>query len=406
MKRIIIINQPSSNRGDEAAHRSLVRKINASLPEAKVEVIYTQESENTVKQMTVQGESNSYSIIRLNIRGMNGFFPKLIVKYDLFSFVKIYTGYRKIFNKIKNADIVICAPGGICMGGFHNWNHLFFLGLAFYAKKEIIYYSRSIGPFSSICKEFKIFNRRSLDLLRKMSFISLRDKKSMVIAQDLGIEFIPSIDTAFLDVPEAKISSELKLEIGNNYIIFVPNSLTWHPAFKSARQDIIDNFYLKVIDYLLDKFPTSNIVMLPQLFNAENSDYQYFNKLKNANKNNRIVVVNEEFGSDIQQKIISDAKFVIGARYHSIVFSINNEIPFVALNYEHKIAGLLEVLGLTRVKVDITNLGTKFCDEAYLLNQINDVICNAISIDELKTAHSEAYKIACDCYNKMLTFIK
>lgn len=125
MKRIIIINQPSSNRGDEAAHRSLVRKINASLPEAKVEVIYTQESENTAKQMTVQGESNSYSIIRLNIRGMNGFFPKLIVKYDLFSFVKIYTGYRKIFNKIKNADIVICAPGGICMGGFHNWNHLF-----------------------------------------------------------------------------------------------------------------------------------------------------------------------------------------------------------------------------------------------------------------------------------------
>ena len=186
----------------------------------------------------------------------------------------------------------------------------------------------------------------------------------------------------------------------------MPKSLTWHPAFKSARQDIIDNFYLKVIDYLLDKFPTSNIVMLPQLFNAENSDYQYFNKLKNANKNNRIVVVNEEFGSDIQQKIISDAKFVIGARYHSIVFSINNEMPFVALNYEHKIAGLLEVLGLTRVKVDITNLGTKFCDEAYLLNQINDVICNAISIDELKTAHSEAYKIACDCYNKMLTFIK
>lgn len=44
-------------------HRSLVRKINASLPEAKVEVIYTQESENTAKQMTVQGESNSYSII-------------------------------------------------------------------------------------------------------------------------------------------------------------------------------------------------------------------------------------------------------------------------------------------------------------------------------------------------------
>lgn len=406
MKKIIIINQPSSNRGDEAAHRSLVRKINATLPEAKVEVIYTQESENTAKQMSVQGKSNSYSIIRFNVKGMNGFIPKLIVKYDLFFFVKIYTGYRKLFNKIKKADVVICAPGGICMGGFHNWNHLFFLGLAFYAKKDIIYYSRSIGPFPSTCKAFRIFNKRSLDLLRKMSFISLRDKKSMVIAQDLGVEFLSSIDTAFLDVPEAKIPFELKLKIGNNYIIFVPNSLTWHPAFKSARQDVIDNFYLKVMDYLLDKFPTSNIVMLPQLFNTENSDFLYFEKLKNINKNDRVVVVDEKNGSDIQQKIISNAEFVIGARYHSIVFSINNEVPFVALNYEHKIAGLLEVLNLSKVKVDITNLGTDFCDEDQLLNQINDAICNSLLENELKTAHSEAFKIACDCFNKMFPLIK
>ncbi len=67
---------------------------------------------------------------------MNGFFPKLIVKYDLFSFVKIYTGYRKIFNKIKNADIVICAPGGICMGGFHNLESSFFLRIGILCKER------------------------------------------------------------------------------------------------------------------------------------------------------------------------------------------------------------------------------------------------------------------------------
>ena len=139
----------------------------------------------------------------------------------------------------------------------------------------------------------------------------------------------------------------------------MPNSLTWHPAFKSARQDIIDNFYLKVIDYLLDKFPTSNIVMLPQLFNAENSDYQYFNKLKNANKNNRIVVVNEEFGSDIQQKIISDAKFVIGARYHSIVFSIDgiNSIPrSCAITIDFLSRKEIKLIFLSKSKLRLLNI--------------------------------------------------
>ena len=50
---------------------------------------------------------------------------------------------------------------------------------------------------------------------------------------------------------------------------------------------------------------------------------------------------------------VPKSDFLIGARYHSIVFAINNNIPFVALSYEHKIAGLLKQLNKESQSVDI-----------------------------------------------------
>lgn len=72
-------------------------------------------------------------------------------------------------------------------------------------------------------------------------------------------------------------------------------------------------------------------------------------------KDNRIVVIDDIYSSDIQQTIIAYSQLVVGARYHSVVFSLNNAVPFIALSYEHKISGLLETLDKVDCMVDIQN---------------------------------------------------
>lgn len=52
----------------------------------------------------------------------------------------------------KESDVVLCAPGGICMGGFQNWWHLFMLQLAKYIGKPLVYYGRSFGPFPVVTR--------------------------------------------------------------------------------------------------------------------------------------------------------------------------------------------------------------------------------------------------------------
>ena len=43
------------------------------------------------------------------------------------------------------------------------------------------------------------------------------------------------------------------------------------------------------------------------------------------------------------------------SRYHSIVFAINNGVPFISLSYEHKMSGLLCSLGGEEMMVDIVD---------------------------------------------------
>ena len=166
-------------------------------------------------------------------------FP-LKVLWLLFS---LYPDIKKIIGYVKWADYVICAPGGICMGVFQNWQHILFLEIAKTFGKKLAYYSRSWGPFSE--KDFlsKVYKNASINLLKGFDFHSIRDSKTMKMADELHLNYIPSIDTAFLDQPRMPIPEEINRFIGmSDYRIFVPNTLVWHLDYKLGNLKLIEKF--------------------------------------------------------------------------------------------------------------------------------------------------------------------
>lgn len=145
--------------------------------------------------------------------------------------------------------------------------------------------------------------------------------------------------------------------------------------------------------------------MLPQTFNYKTElmdDINLFKELSQKTSSENIIVISDQYSSDIQQTIISSAKFVVGARYHSVVFAINNNVPFVALSYEHKIAGLLNTLDKTDRMIDITGLSDVNFDYDSFYLSFKKMIVN-LSRDE-NTA-TRARNIAYDCFYKMLEII-
>ncbi len=409
MHNILIINQPMGNRGDESAHRALIRNLNNALPHTHITILTFADYANAEQEFIVDNPLNEY----VNFLFPHNLAATIVAKWSIKLGLQRFALYthpilRRLLPYYQKADIVLCAPGGICMGGFQDWLHLFMLYVAKICKKPLGYYSRSFGPFPTHTWMNRRFKRLSENILHYFTFLSIRDKKTMQLADSMNIHYTPAIDTAFLEQPLVSVPQNLQLQ-SKKYVVFVPNSLTWHYAYSQGNQTDIDSFYIAIIGLLRQKYPDYKIVMLPQLCSRkEKGDYTYFLKLQSlcATIDRAFIqAVPDTLGSDIQQNIISNAHLVIGARYHSIVFAINNKCPFIAINYEHKIAGLLELLDLTDRQIDISaNIlhdSTKVDDT---IQQIKQLLYSEASYNA-EASQLHAHQIAQQCFNTMLHVI-
>jgi colanic acid/amylovoran biosynthesis protein len=228
----------------------------------------------------------------------------------------------------------------------------------------------------------------------------------MCLADELGLQYVPAIDTAFLDVPQVRVPAEVTTAIGPAaYTVFVPNALIWHPAYRQADSRRIDAFFMETLNMLLASRPMSKVVMLPQLYNrGVLGDWPYFESLhRQSSQPERIVVLPDSCGSDVQQAIIAKAEFVVGARYHTVVFAINNRVPFVAFSYEHKISGLLALLNLEGRALDIGCLGRPEFDESAALKAFAWMLKQSGSLDE---AAVRARAIADSCFQSLVSRLR
>ena len=402
--KILIINQPLNNRGDESAHRALVRALHANLPNVEIRVLFWKCNEDSIRQFNVQlpnveyinmpnNKSTKYKIwaLRLGLKWLWLLHPTLLKGIKLYRW----------------ADYVVCAPGGICMGGFQNWVHLVNLHMAKFTHKPLIYYGRSFGPFPTVTRKNRKFKKLSLEIIKYFSFCSIRDAETVKVAKELGCKYETTVDSAFLDSPVAETPQSVNDAIGATpYIVFVPNLLIWHYAYRQYTKEDVIHFYKDIYEILTERYPDHNVVMLPQTFNYGTylgDDYLFFRDFKAAMGSDRIIVLPDTYSSDIQQEIIKGASCMVGARYHSVVFALNQATPFVALSYEHKIKGLLELLSKTDSMVDITNVfGNKECYE-HCISQFEDKL-KRISSDT--QAREDAKRQAMDCFDKMTDYLK
>lgn len=404
--KILYINQPINNRGDESACKALLRQL-SKYSDIEIGVLFTYGSDNSIAQMKVEVPNVNY--IYLKPQHHRSF--KKIAYGGLRHGVKflwyLHPDVRKYINLFKKYDLVLNSPGGISLGGFQNWSHLFLLHIAIYINKPIAYYGRSFGPFPVASPIEQEYTQLCHQALRYFSFLSIRDKKTETIADELHLKYISTVDTAFLECPRVSLSEDITEKTGKDYVVFVPNLLIWHYNYKNrVKKESVLHFFIGVTNILLRKFPSSKIVMLPQTFNNGkpiDNDKNFFLEIKSKIQNGRIIVLDDQYSSDIQQTIISSAKCLVGARYHSVVFAINNCVPFVALCYEHKISGLLEALHKEECMVDIVNA---FESDDTINKTLDEIDSKLASVYIDKTSQEKAHSIAQKAFDYLMDYIQ
>lgn len=392
---ILIINQPLNNRGDESAHKALVRTMVNEIPNAEITVLFEYDAnKDSIRQYAVNNPHVHYichtPIVTKGFRPISQYGLKKKLHFLWY----LHPGIRSWMKYFKKTDYVVCAPGGINMGGFQSWYHLFNLYCAKIYNKPIAYYGRSIGPFPVATSNNRRFKEISSELLHYFKFISVRDSKSEQEIKQFGVPYYSVVDTAFLETPHTEIPPEISKMIGDKpYWVYVPNRLVWHYAFKGKTTlEQVTDFFVSILRTVLTRCSNYNVVMLPQTFNGTTrmgNDVNFFIDIKKKINDERVIVVPDQYSSDIQQTIISQSKFVIGARYHSIVFAINNSVPFIALNYEHKIEGLLKRLCYYDTMIDICEVFNDKSVASQVLNRIDSILCQSLVFNTTITSKAK-----------------
>ena len=369
--RILYLDQPLKNRGDESAHRGIINWLNANYPEAKIDIVFWDENDEDIREFLVDHPNNKY----INIAPVKGAHFALVngISHPLLWRLHPTTG--RLMRMMKQADYILCAPGGVNMGGFQGWEHVAMLKMGLSTRTPVIYYGRSVGPFPTSTDSQKRFLDESTGLLRRFAYLSVRDSVSSETLSALGINHSMTVDSAFLSEGHCRVPAELKARTGDDYAVVVPNILYWHYAFKNLEHRQILDFYIRLMARLIDLYSGLNFVMLPQTYHEatpSRKDVLFFKEIEERLNNPRVVVMPETIGSDIQQSIIRNARFLFGSRYHSVVFAINQSTPFMALSYEHKIEGLLKQLNLSDCAVTITS--DDFASDSSIKNLVDRCI--------------------------------
>lgn len=366
MSNIFIIHTHWSNRGDEAANRALVDEIFRIRPGTKITV-----------QLAMEGTAGTEALAKSGAQVLTHRFPRSWNFIELF-FMFLSKGHitfscdgKDFVKAMKNADIVVHAPGGPSIGDIYSnaeFAYLCRILLALRLKKPVFIYAPSIGPFKS-----KARNLLRKYILKRTCCVTLRESISAEYFKELlpKKKCLVTLDSAFQNDIDEKYSKDVMEQDAelcaflNKYdrvIGITITDLQWNPKYAGNLEisKNIRNVFTKFVDYLNSK--GYGVIFIPQLFGAMN-DRDYMGTFSSANT----FLLSDKYDCYFQQYLISKLYAVVGMRYHSNIFSCKMGTPFISVSYEQKMKGFMDAQKLESYCIDLLDLSYENLIERFAL---------------------------------------
>ncbi len=365
--KILIIHAHNSNRGDEAAVKAMVDELLLIYPDSEIVI-----SNNGF---------TPYPRMDKRVKQIKRF-PVLENKLSQLDFlIAAYTGGkvaftsygREFIRQIKDADIVLHAPGGPSIGDIYEKAEMLYLlrlNMVRRLGKPYVFYAPSMGPFKNETR-----NKLRKEILNNAAAIVVRDPISFNYVKDFvpNKDILLALDSAFqhdidMDYNAGVLDgySELKefLKKHSKCIGVTITDLKWHPTHKNNSNiaEAIDDTFN---DFIKKKTEEGyGIVFVPQLYGSSNDS----TLMKKYCLNDNCFIVSDKedkFDAYFQQYIISKLHAVVGMRYHSNIFSAKMGVPFISISYEQKMKGFMLNMNLQEYCIELQELSKGMLQEKF-----------------------------------------
>jgi colanic acid/amylovoran biosynthesis protein len=359
---IVIVNAHWNNRGDEAAHRALWGELRTRYPQSRLTILFKDKKPITwfpsmpdVAYDSCQFKAPSWDIwLTVLTRGFTGRDPVL----------------KKMVRIVKTADLIIYSPGGSVINDRFYWSKQMeymtpFLCARLY-RIPMVVAAPSMGPYNTRPRR-----RLRRWLLRTPRVFCVREELSRQYLNSIGVSdnVHVTMDLAFLDEVDTNAAErqlddypELRafLETHSRVVGITISDFRWHVKLGKDTEltDRIETTFRQMIQALADR--GYGILLIPQLFGNQND---YTDLMQYAGPS--VHVMSDQPDTYLQQYVISQLYAVIGMRYHSNIFAAKMGTPFVAVVYEEKMAGFLELAGLGEYAVPLEHLSFQSIHEVF-----------------------------------------
>lgn len=360
--KITIVNAHWNNRGDEAAHRPLWIELQKRYPGAKITVLFKDRKPITwfpdmsgIKFHSCQFNTSSSDIwLSVLSRGLFGKDPLLKMQARV----------------LRESDLIVYPPGGSVINDRFFWSKQMEYLVPFLCSRiygvPMIVCAPSMGPY----------NQKPRRLLRKWL---LSTPRLFCVREDISRQYLETIgvrdnievtmDLAFMDdINKHDAEKQLRsypelqdfLKAYPRIVGMTISDFKWHVKI-GKDEELLERTDLSIRKMIASLAAQDyGVLLIPQLFGNQN-DYEYLHKF--AGKH--VYVMSDKPDTYLQQYVISKLYAVIGMRYHSNIFAAKMGIPFIAVVYEEKMEGFLELAklsdyGLLLQDISFDKLNEKF----------------------------------------------
>lgn len=291
---------------------------------------------------------------------------------------------KETMNRMADADLVVGVGGGYIreIPGFLRIMDLCLtlrmLCLSQLMGKMTVLHSQSIGPFGNKYQE-----KLAGYVLRRMQFIVTRESISLKLLEKMGVKkelTMDSVDAAFLARKRILAPSPLPEEftsIERNHSSPLIG-VTVRDWLSGKAQKRYEKEMAIALDRIAEKYD-ARIVFIPQTTVERNEDddrvvqKRIFEEMR---QKNRAVCLDGSYDYQTLLSIYANLDFLIGTRFHSVIFSLTAEVPTLVIAYEHKADGIMKDLGLDEWVIKMENVDSlSIADTFTKLYEEKDAYC-------------------------------
>ena len=263
------------------------------------------------------------------------------------------------------ADMVITVGGGYfrTSGDFVTFVNLLLmlhpLRFAEILAKPTYLYTMSIGPFYHDI-ERRMVKRR----FHNAGLILIREDTSLKLLENMGVtaNVVRSVDSGFLFAGKESVRLHERLNIESSQELVGVTARKWLDA---KSQEAYETELASALDAIIERHHVQ-VVFIPQVTSVHNSDDD-----RNVSRSiaarmqhvSQVHVMEDDYTHYDVKAMYDELDYIIGTRFHSVIFSLTSYVPAIAIEYEHKTSGIMRDLDLSKWTLKIEDVrSTKITD--------------------------------------------